>query len=116
MKVLISGIILALIATTLVAGFEQPPATSAENNAERQGKSLSGNGGSNLIEHSSSKSRYEQERRQVQDFLSAKNLVKTVIKLIFGNQDEISASSRNVLGILSKVSRGRSVIDVYHHI
>lgn len=79
---------------------------------QRQGRSLNGNGNSlnslnngnsNMIEHSSMKSRSE-EKRQVQEFFTAKNVVKSIIKLLFGNQDEISATSRHVLGILGKVS------------
>jgi hypothetical protein len=82
-------------------------------NTERQGRSISSsgnagnsllnNGNLNVIEHSSSKSRLEQEKRAVQEFLTTKNIFKSIMKLLFGNQDEISATSRNVLGVLSKV-------------
>jgi len=73
--------------------------------ADRQGRSIAGNNLShNSIEHSSSKSRIEQEKRQVQEFLTTKNIFKSIVKLLFGNQEEISATSRHVLGILGKVS------------
>lgn len=85
-------------------------------NLDRQGRSLASsssgnvnnlsqnNGNSNIIEHSSSKSRIELEKRQVQEFLTTKNIFKSIMKLLFGNQEEISATSRHVLGILGKVS------------
>lgn len=82
----------------------------------RQGRAIGGQGASanqllsshhgtssNIIEHNSSKSHLEAEKRQVQDFLTTKNIFKSIIKLLFGNQDEISATSRNVLGVLTKV-------------
>lgn len=81
----------------------------------RQGRAIGGQGASanqllshhgtssNTIEHNSSKSHFEAEKRQVQEFLTTKNIFKSIIKLLFGNQDEISATSRNVLGVLTKV-------------
>uniref|UniRef100_A0A6G1SAU0 Uncharacterized protein n=1 Tax=Aceria tosichella TaxID=561515 RepID=A0A6G1SAU0_9ACAR len=82
-------------------------------NNERQGRSIStsgntsnnllNNGNLNVIEHSSSKSRLEQEKRAVQEFLTTRNIFKSVMKLLFGNQEEIGATSRHVLGVLSKV-------------
>lgn len=97
--------ILALLALTgsLGSATEQQP-------SNRQGKALSSSGNSansisnsNVIDHTSSKSRIELEKRQVQEFLTAKNLFKSVMKLLFGNQDEISATSRHVMSILGKV-------------
>lgn len=96
---------------------EQQPANKVAT-SERQGRSISSagtgnqlgsgthnllNSGSNIIEHSSSKSRLEQEKRQVQEFATTRNIIKTIIKLFFGNQDEVNATSRNVLGVISKV-------------
>lgn len=91
------------------------PASPSNIQEARQGRSISsggssGNslssGSSNIIEHGSSfKSRkdLEAEKRQVQEFLTTKNIFKSIMKLLLGNPDEISATSRNVLGILSKV-------------
>lgn len=112
MNVLISLLVLALISVNLSmaeqsSGQQQQAADST--NVDRQGRSLSNlsssnnNGNSNIIEHSSNKARIEQEKRQVQEFLTTKNLLKSVIKLLFGNRDEINATSRSVLGILGKV-------------
>lgn len=113
---MISIVILALVATSLTLANEQPRQQVAANqpSADRQGRSVSGNsnsgnslhqnGNSNFIDHNSSKARIELERRQVQEFMTLKNLAKSIVKLVFGNQDEISATSRHVLGILGKVS------------
>lgn len=116
MNVLISVLVLALISVNLSmaeqsSGQQQQQQQVADStNLDRQGRSLSNlssansNGNSNIIEHSSNKARIEQEKRQVQEFLTTKNLLKSVIKLLFGNRDEINATSRSVLGILGKVS------------
>lgn len=72
--------------------------------AERQGRSLSNSGNANMIEHNSYKSKLEMERRQVQEFLTTKNILKSIVKLIFGSQQEMAATSRNVISILSSVS------------
>lgn len=123
MNALVSVVVLVLLGLTLSAVAEQTASNQA-NKAQieqRQGRSISGNSGSinslshssqsvssgsnsNVIEHSTGKSRLEQEKRQVQEFLTAKNMFKSIIKLLFGNQEEISATSRNVLGIIGKVS------------
>lgn len=91
---------------------QQAAAAAAAANEQRQGRSISaagtaGNsllsGSSNIIEHSTGKLKLEQEKRAVQEFLTTKNIFKSIMKLLFGNQDEVSATSRNVLGVLSKV-------------
>lgn len=116
MKLLVSALVLVLMvavvsseADKLAAG----PTNGQQQQQElRQGRSLAGNansmnslnGNSNMIEHSSGKSRIEQEKRQVQEFLTTKNIFKSIMKLLFGNQEEISATSRHVLGMVGKVS------------
>lgn len=102
MRVLISAAVLAILAVQLSEA-EHLSQNIVEN---RQGRSLSSNSGSsNMIEHSSSKSKIELERRQVQEFLTTKNIFKSIVKLLFGSQEEVSATSRNVISILGKVSR-----------
>lgn len=131
MKLMVSSVILALVAIHLVQASQehQPQVVSGQHqpaaqhqplqnhqqqqqpqhhqqqvvSSERQGRSIGNGGNSNVIEHTSSKSRIEAEKRQVQEFLTTKNIFKSLIKLLFGNQDEISATSRNVLGIMTKM-------------
>lgn len=120
MKTLVSVLILVALAATSSAALEhqaskqQATGGSSLMAEQRQARAISSSGGngnsllgglghSNTIEHSSSKSRLEQEKRQVQEFLTTKNIFKSIVKLLFGNQDEISATSRHVLGVLSKV-------------
>ncbi|KAG9510864.1 hypothetical protein GZH46_00581 [Fragariocoptes setiger] len=80
---------------------------TVNNHAGRQGRSSNNgssgqnNAGSNSIE--SSKYRSEQERKQVMEFFTTKNILKSLIKLMWGNQDEVGATSRQVLSVLTKV-------------
>ena len=110
-NVLVSSVALTLaLAAFCLAAAD----ANGAGNGERQGRSVASGSSanslssSNSIEHSSSKSRIEQERRQVQEFLTTKNIFKSIVKLLFGNPDEISATSRNVLGVLGKVSSASS--------
>lgn len=74
------------------------------NSKSRQSRSIGSSSSSNMIDHGITKSKIELERKQVQEFMTTKNILKSIMKLIFGNPDEISATSRNVIGILGKVS------------
>lgn len=79
--------------------------TEASNESlNRQSRSIGSSSSSNMIDHGNGKSKIEMERKQVQEFLTTKNILKSIMKLIFGSQDEISATSRNVISILGKVS------------
>jgi len=49
------------------------------------------------------KYRYEESKKEVSNFLSTKNLIRTVVKLLFGNSEESTATSRQVLNVLVKV-------------
>lgn len=118
MNALVVLVSLLALAAVSASGADQQAAnklasTSATQQAlERQGRSLgssssSGNAlssSSNTIEHSSSKSRMESEKRQIAEFLTPKNIFKSIVKILFGSQEEISATSRHVLSILGKVS------------
>lgn len=51
--------------------------------------------------------RMEKEKQlatnEISQFLNTKNIVKTIVKLVFGNSEESSATSRHVLNLLVKV-------------
>jgi len=49
------------------------------------------------------KYRYEQDKKEVGNFLNTKNLIRTVVKLLFGTSEESTATSRQVLNVLVKV-------------
>lgn len=48
--------------------------------------------------------RYEEDSKEVASFLNLKNIFKTLIKLIFGSEEESKATSRQVLNVFVKVS------------
>ncbi|RWS05198.1 secreted protein-like protein [Dinothrombium tinctorium] len=49
------------------------------------------------------KFRYENDKKEISNFLNTKNIIKTVVKLLFGNNEESTATSRQVLSVLVKV-------------
>lgn len=113
-----SVILLVLVAAGSALSLEQQAQSVQESNQKletRQGKSVGANyssgnsitnGNSNVIEHhsTSSKAALAAEKRTVAEFMTPKNILKTIVKLLFGNQDEVAATSRNVLSVLGKVS------------
>lgn len=48
--------------------------------------------------------RYEEEKKELGQFLNTKNMLKTIIKLLFGSTEESAATSRQVLNVVVKVS------------
>lgn len=106
---------LSLVAAVLLA----TSASLSGAQEQRQGRALSGSGAvnygsSNSIEHSSAKSHLDAEdmkqgRQQVAEFFTAKNIVKSMIKLLFGNQSEVRSTSKQALGILNMVSLAQSL-------
>ena len=50
------------------------------------------------------KFRFDQDKKELSQFLNTKNIVRTVVKLLFGSTEESSATSRQVLNVLVKVS------------
>ncbi|CAG2163914.1 unnamed protein product [Oppiella nova] len=48
------------------------------------------------------KFRFDQDKKELSQFLNTKNIVKTVVKLLFGSTEESSATSRQVLNVLVK--------------
>lgn len=96
------------VASPLTVGAEQ----TGNNMMERQGRSVSGNShnkeinnGANSIDINSQKAKIELEKREVQNFLTTKNILKSIMKLLFGTQEEVGSTSRHVLGVLEKVSQ-----------
>lgn len=63
---------------------------------------------SNAIDHGSGQGalgkskQFEIEKRQLQDFLSAKHILKLMMRFM-GNRDEVNVASRSVIGFLGKV-------------
>jgi hypothetical protein len=49
------------------------------------------------------KFRFDQDKKELSQFLNTKNIVRTVVKLLFGSTEESSATSRQVLNVLVKV-------------
>ncbi|RWS29224.1 secreted protein-like protein [Leptotrombidium deliense] len=49
------------------------------------------------------KFRYENDKKDISNFLTTKNIIKTMVKLLFGNNEESTATSRQVLSVLVKV-------------
>jgi len=47
--------------------------------------------------------RYEEDKKELTQFLNTKNMIKTIIKLIFGSTEESAATSRQVLNVVVKV-------------
>ena len=49
------------------------------------------------------KFRFDQDKKELSQFLNTKNIVRSVVKLLFGSTEESSATSRQVLNVLVKV-------------
>jgi len=49
------------------------------------------------------KFRYDQDKKDLTQFLNTKNVVRTLVKLLFGSSEESTATSRQVLNVLVKV-------------
>lgn len=76
----------------------------ADNSVDRSARSLSNLASANMIEHNSIKKDLEIEKREISDFLKTKNIFKQIVKLLFGRPEEVTATSREVLGVFKKVS------------
>jgi len=53
--------------------------------------------------------RSDQDTKEINAFLNSKNIFKTLLKLILGTNEEISATSRQVLNVLVKVIIGKHI-------
>jgi len=49
------------------------------------------------------KFRFDQDKKELSQFLNTKNIVRTIVKLLFGTTEESTATSRQVLNVLVKV-------------
>jgi len=49
------------------------------------------------------KFRFDQDKKELSQFLNTKNIVRTIVKLLFGSTEESTATSRQVLNVLVKV-------------
>lgn len=91
--------LLALVTGTYCATDDISINSNSNNNLSK----YQYNGHANVIENSTGKSRFDAEKRQVQEFLNAKTIFKSITKLFMGNQDEVNATSRNILGIVANL-------------
>lgn len=53
--------------------------------------------------------RFDQDTKEINAFLNTKNIFKTLVKLLFGTNEESTATSRQVLNVLVKVTIGKLV-------
>jgi len=81
-----------IIAICLLATFVA--VTSATSNATSSGREA---------RFDERKFRYDQDKKDLSQFLNTKNIVRTIVKLLFGSNEESTATSRQVLNVLVKV-------------
>lgn len=93
MKSLTIALIFGVTIATALASTSSPASPSSESK-------------SNSITDSfdERKLRFEQDKKEVSGFLNTKNILRTVVKLLFGTTEESTATSRQVLTVLVKVS------------
>lgn len=91
---IISTSILILVIVSLTLAKEPEKSTHDDNSASKDAPKIE-----------ERKFRYEQDKKEVSTFLNTKNILKTVVKLLFGTAEESTATSRQVLNVLVKVSQ-----------
>lgn len=107
MKLLTIGVILAItLATALASNSASSPASSPSlsSSSSSSTQSESGKSSNSGDAFDERKLRYEQDKKEVSGFLNTKNILRTVVKLLFGTTEESTATSRQVLNVLVKVS------------
>jgi hypothetical protein len=72
------------------------------NNTNQVINNIASTSNKNAVEQQR-KMRQETDKKELNAFLNGKNLLKTVIKLLFGNVEETTATSRHVLSALVRV-------------
>jgi len=78
--------------------------SSAEKSSEKSEKSdNSTEQTSRQARFDDRKFRFDQDKKEVSQFLNTKNIVRTIVKLLFGTTEESTATSRQVLNVLVKV-------------
>ena len=93
MKLLTIGVILTITIATALASNSVPSSSSPAQSESKQSNP-----------DIDRKLRFEQDKKEVAGFLNTKNILRTVVKLLFGTTDESTATSRQVLNVLVKVS------------
>lgn len=90
MKILLISCVLL---TTLVALSQASNSTAeVEKGANRQARTFE-----------ERKYRFDQDKKEISQFLKTKNIIGTFVKLLFGSTEESSATGRQVLSVLVKV-------------
>ena len=84
-------VILFLFAALLAVTSAQKSDNATEDTSQRQAR------------FDERKFRFDQDKKELSQFLNTKNIVRTVVKLLFGSTEESSATSRQVLNVLVKV-------------
>jgi len=84
-------VILSLFATLLALSLAQSDNATETQTNSRQAR------------FDERKFRFDQDKKELSQFLNTKNIVRTVVKLLFGSTEESSATSRQVLNVLVKV-------------
>lgn len=91
MKVLVVLCVLAVVSASVLAN-KNDQKSSSTTAAQRQTR------------FEDRKLRSETDGKELSTFMNAKNILKTVVKLLFGTDEESRATSRQVLNVFVKVS------------
>lgn len=92
MKFLIASTVTLLLLVTFVTAANSTAGSSRQAKAFRMAESNSRQGSDKPI-----------ASNEISQFLNTKNIVKTIVKLVFGTSEESTATSRQVLNLLVKV-------------
>lgn len=101
MKQVIGLIALLVVFSVVSAAVENKSPLPSNNSPQEQDKSTDVR----------KLARFEQDKKEVTSFLNAKNIVRTLVKLVFGTSEESTATSRQVLNVLVKVCSPTLVIN-----
>lgn len=97
--------LLILVTITLLATFAM--GANSTGSSSRQAKAFRMADSRSSVPSSSSSSSSSSEKplasNEISQFLNTKNIVKTIVKLVFGTSEESTATSRQVLNLLVKV-------------
>jgi len=89
-------ILLLLFSTLLALSLGEQSPQSETNSTESQNTTRQ-------ARFDERKFRFDQDKKELSQFLNTKNIVRTMVKLLFGSTEESSATSRQVLNVLVKV-------------
>jgi hypothetical protein len=85
-------VLLCLLATLLTISWAQ----QADNATDSQNSTRQARFDERLF-------RFDQDKKELSQFLNTKNIVRTIVKLLFGSTEESTATSRQVMNVLVKV-------------